>query len=641
MNTRSAIAHLLFAISTITTAAYAADHIRAVAMTGQQAPGFPTGVTFQLNNISIATINASGELTFVANLGGLGIDSLNNNTVWVGTPDNLQLLAQEGQPAPGTEPDTVFDAFTPLSDGFESPIAPNGEVAFWAYVRGPSVTFGDNSSGIWAGMPGNLQLIAREGDPAPGTEAGTVFNSIDHRYAYNDGGAVFYATLSGPSVDGSNDYGIWAGRAGNVQLVVREGGAAPDLPPGDTLESLGIQSSMGALNINSQGDVSFSVLTRTATDRLLRTVYAGAPGVLDVIAREGDPALGVQDASFGDIDFAQPPSALNDAGQVSFSSPLTPLAGGSSISSLWVGTATSLTLAALKGTSAPASLPPDTVYNSLGGDQVLNAAGKLAVVATVDGPNVTSSNNQVLLAGTAGALTLLAREGDPAPGTEAGVVYSTGAAGPFNAPFMNSSNEIAFYTTLDGTTSNRGIWIMKPGAPPRLIVRDNDSFDAGGGNIVTISDNGLFSLHFSYFNQSMSSGNQDGRPSAFSDNGQVVFSATLTGIGRSILIADPLDTDNEGVRDNLDNCIDVANADQRDTDGDGYGNLCDGDLNNDGSTNTLDLNLYKLAHRSTVGDANYNTDADFNGDGTINTLDLNIYKSLHRNPPGPSCCGSF
>ena len=101
------------------------------------------------------------------------------------------------------------------------------------------------------------------------------------------------------------------------------------------------------------------------------------------------------------------------------------------------------------------------------------------------------------------------------------------------------------------------------------------------------------------------------------------------------------DSDGDTFKDFLDNCIDVANADQRDTDGDGYGNLCDGDLNNDGSTNTLDLNLYKLAHRSTVGDANYNTDADFNGDGTINTLDLNIYKSLHRNPPGPSCCGSF
>lgn len=101
------------------------------------------------------------------------------------------------------------------------------------------------------------------------------------------------------------------------------------------------------------------------------------------------------------------------------------------------------------------------------------------------------------------------------------------------------------------------------------------------------------------------------------------------------------DQETDGVGDVCDNCTLVVNADQRDSNGDGYGNLCDGDLNNDGSTNTLDLNLYKQAHRTVAGDVSYNVDADFNGDGRINTLDLNIYKGLHRKLPGPSCCGSF
>ena len=71
MKMKSVIAHLLSIISIISPAAFAADHIRIVAMPGQQAPGFSTGVNF--NNLADATINASGELTFVANLVGPGI----------------------------------------------------------------------------------------------------------------------------------------------------------------------------------------------------------------------------------------------------------------------------------------------------------------------------------------------------------------------------------------------------------------------------------------------------------------------------------------------------------------------------------------------------------------------------------------
>ena len=106
------------------------------------------------------------------------------------------------------------------------------------------------------------------------------------------------------------------------------------------------------------------------------------------------------------------------------------------------------------------------------------------------------------------------------------------------------------------------------------------------------------------------------------------------------------DSDGDGIVNIDDNCPLVPNGttipdaggnSQLDTDVDGYGNMCDGDLNNDGDTNTLDLNIYKLAHRTACGDPGYNPDADFNGDCAINTLDLNIYKCLHRKLPGPSC----
>ncbi|MFK7888228.1 MAG: hypothetical protein AB8G16_15310 [Gammaproteobacteria bacterium] len=89
------------------------------------------------------------------------------------------------------------------------------------------------------------------------------------------------------------------------------------------------------------------------------------------------------------------------------------------------------------------------------------------------------------------------------------------------------------------------------------------------------------------------------------------------------------DSDADGVSDALDNCVEVPNAAQVDADGDGFGNRCDPDLNNDNVVNVIDLGL--LRTRFFTADAV----ADFNVDGVVNVIDLGILRSYFFLPPGP------
>jgi len=90
------------------------------------------------------------------------------------------------------------------------------------------------------------------------------------------------------------------------------------------------------------------------------------------------------------------------------------------------------------------------------------------------------------------------------------------------------------------------------------------------------------------------------------------------------------DGDGDGIPDSRDNCMAMPNRTQLDTDGDGYGNACDGDLNNDGFVNAVDLALMRRA----IGKRN--VPGDLNGDGIVNSLDVARFRSLLGRAPGPS-----
>ncbi|MFK7887448.1 MAG: endonuclease/exonuclease/phosphatase family protein [Gammaproteobacteria bacterium] len=90
------------------------------------------------------------------------------------------------------------------------------------------------------------------------------------------------------------------------------------------------------------------------------------------------------------------------------------------------------------------------------------------------------------------------------------------------------------------------------------------------------------------------------------------------------------DGDGDDVTDFQDNCVGRFNPNQRDTDEDGFGNLCDADFDQDNVVNFRDLGSFRILTLSN------DPDADFNGDGNVNAMDLGILRTLFFAPPGPS-----
>jgi hypothetical protein len=81
------------------------------------------------------------------------------------------------------------------------------------------------------------------------------------------------------------------------------------------------------------------------------------------------------------------------------------------------------------------------------------------------------------------------------------------------------------------------------------------------------------------------------------------------------------DSDGDGIADAMDNCPQVANANQADSDGDGTGDVCDSDIDGDGLDNTAELSL---------GTDPWNPDTD--GDGLADGLEVNVTMTEPLNP---------
>ncbi len=471
------------------------------------------------------------RFTRYINIAFFAIASLAARNASAGSGPPFQTVALSGQTAPGTG-GRLFSFFYPPS------IGGSGHVAFPGWLTGVT----SNDEGLWSGLPGSIQLVAREGIAAPGTTGVFGPNSWTAPFGVNASGVVaFTASLTGFGIDGTNNTGIWTGLPGSVALAARAGNPAPGTPAG-TVFSGGMQN---WLMLNDAGQIVFRANlagpgVTTANDA---GIWAGTPGSLQMVAREGEVAPGTGGAVFDLFNYqfeAYPVPVMNAAGEVVFSGHCT---GGRGI---WRWSGGTLELVALTGTSAIGI--SNAVFEYLH-DPWMNGSGQVVFKASVAGEGVDFTNNSGIWAGVPGAVNLVVRKGSPAPGTNnqylvmnadnvglnsiddggfvtfgcslfdsnwsvvpgGGGVWHYGSGGGGTAwtvysdpapglpgvnmggsntwgPHPTSSMPFQTYLTGNGVNGDNddSLWLKDVGPSPLLIVRDGDQFDIGGGVMRTI-----------------------------------------------------------------------------------------------------------------------------------------------------------
>jgi len=485
MNSKKALllcAAAAFAFAVQHRAAAATNGLKytTVAFDGQPAPG-TTGVFSGFNELVGMGIGNGGNLYFYAGVLGSGI-----NGTWAGTAGNLTNVFRSDRNAPGVD-GAVAEAVT-------GSINSQGQYLFEAYLQPPIAYNRDDV--LWYGTPGNLQVVAREGDVAPGTESTTVygvplsdgsganFQSIQ----LNDLSQItFISPLRGPSLP-QIEGGLWTGESGQLQLIARTNHQVPGLPAG--VNFLGfdrVQNPFGTLALTAE----LTGAGVTAANE--RGVWINNGSGLQLVARGGDPAPGIAGATFRSDTDPIDHKGIDSSGRLLIRSSVAgPGINTTNNVGYWYGTPGNLNLLFRTGQSIPEFA--GTIQEM---DVELLAPDKFLADIRFTGTGITAANDSALFEGSATQLKLIAREGMQAPGEAPGVQIGDVLYGITSSFVPNSSGQLALRFTLTGagvTTSNEAAYYMADADANLLkVVRERDLFDIGGGvmKIVTFPNANL------------------------------------------------------------------------------------------------------------------------------------------------------
>ena len=355
----------------------------------------------------------------------------------------------------------------------------NGAVAFHGTLKlATDQATSTTASGIWSTSSGSLQLVARQGSAAPGTN-GTVgtFATLTSFGLSESAGAVIFGTLNaGTGITAANNSGIWEGNgAADLTLKLRLG----QVVGGKTITKLSFLPVETYVNgqtrsFNAAGDIAAGASFSDKTTGIV-TVIGGPTAA--IAEATGSFAPDISQATF--TTFGNP--AINNSGDLAFAATAT--GGGVTTadnSGIWADDSTgTLQLIARTGSG----IAPGTTAATFAtfSDPVYNNNEAVAFRATLKGATTATSTG--IWCNSGGSLALVAQAGvTQAPGCPAGATFATftelalpdqgGATNKGGVIFLGTLNANA---AAGVTTSNDlGIWAVDSTGALQLIARTGD-----------------------------------------------------------------------------------------------------------------------------------------------------------------------